>query len=186
MKLSKEQIGNLVWILVILLILFTPVGFHARVLAGRLLSFDADIVQAEERQHLEDYTWSLVDLEGNPANLKHHQNKVILVNLWATWCPPCIAEMPSLVNLHEDYKEKVDFFFVASDEKEKVMAYLTKKGYELPVYFGSSPNPELLSSKSIPATFILNKAGEIVVEERGVADWDSESTRELLDALIAE
>ncbi|WP_435625108.1 TlpA family protein disulfide reductase [Flagellimonas sp.] len=186
MKLSKEQIGNLIWILAIVLILFTPIGFHARVLAGRIFAFDADIVQKEERKELDNYNWSLVGIDGYATNFKSYQNRVTVVNLWATWCPPCVAEMPSFVNLYEDYGDKVDFFFVANDKKEKVVAFLEKKGYALPVYFETSKTPELLSSKSIPATFILNKAGEIVVEEHGVADWDSKSTRELLDTLLSE
>lgn len=185
-KLSKEQIWNLVWIGVILLILFTPVGFHARVLAGRLFAFDADVVQVENRKKLENFDWSLATVDGHTVNFKSYKNKVTVVNLWATWCPPCIAEMPSFGNLHADYGNKIDFFFVANDEREKVVAFLNKKGFELPVYFQTSKTPELLSSKSIPATFILNKAGEIVVEERGVADWNSKSTRELLDTLLAE
>ncbi|PRX53211.1 TlpA family protein disulfide reductase [Flagellimonas meridianipacifica] len=186
MRLSKEQIGNLIWIVVILLILFTPVGFHARVLVGRIFAFDADVIEVEERKQLNNYQWSLLDIEGNPSNLESYNNKVVVVNFWATWCPPCIAEMPSFAKLYEDYGDKVDFFFIANDEKEKVIAFLEKKGYKLPVYFEISQTPEMLTSKSIPATFILNKSGKIVVEERGVADWNSQSTRKLLDDLLAE
>ncbi|MEM9363161.1 MAG: TlpA disulfide reductase family protein [Bacteroidota bacterium] len=186
MKLSKEQIGNLIWVVAILLILFTPVGFHARVLAGKIFAFDADVIKVDERKQLDDYNWLLTDLEGDSRNFKSYRDKVVVVNLWATWCPPCVAEMPSLSNLYKDYKDEVDFFFVANDKKDKVTAFLKKKGYEFPVYFENSRGPEMLSSKSIPATFILNKSGEIVVEERGVADWNSDSTRELLDTLIAE
>ncbi|MEM9077399.1 MAG: TlpA disulfide reductase family protein [Bacteroidota bacterium] len=186
MKLSKEQIGNLVWIAVILLILFTPVGFHARVLAGKIFAFDADVIKVEERKKLDDYRWNLEDSKGISVNLESYQNRVVLVNLWATWCPPCVAEMPSFQKLYNDYGNKVDFFFIANDKKNKVTAFLEKKGYQLPVYYENSRAPEMLTSKSIPATFILNKRGEIVVDERGVADWNSQSTRELLDSLLAE
>ena len=186
MKLSKEQIGNLVWVVVILLILFTPIGFHARVLAGKIFAFDADVIKVEERKKLDNYSWTLTDIHGNSKNFNSYRNKVVVVNLWATWCPPCVAEMPSFSKLYEDYGDKVDFFFVANDKKDKVTAFLQKKGYEFPVYFEKSRGPELLSSNSIPATFILNKSGEIVVDERGVADWNSDSTRALLDTLIAE
>nr|WP_299001058.1 TlpA disulfide reductase family protein [uncultured Allomuricauda sp.] len=186
MKLSKEQIGNLIWILAILLILFTPVGFHARVLVGKVFAFNADVIKEEEREKLNDYRWSLLDIDGNPMNLNSSRNKVVIVNLWATWCPPCVAEMPSFAKLYGDYGDKVDFFFVANDKKDKVTAFLDKKGYKFPVFFEASPSPQMLTSKSIPATFILNKSGEIVVDERGVADWNSQSTRELLDVLLAE
>ncbi len=185
-KLSKEQIGNLIWVVVILLILFTPVGFHARVFVGRIFAFNADVIKADERNTLDDYGWTFVDMDGTSVNFKSYQNRVVVVNRWATWCPPCVAEMPSFAKLYSDYSDKVDFLFVASDEKGKVNAFLEKKGYYFPVYFETSRAPELLTSKSIPATFILNKSGEIVVDERGVADWNSSQTRELLDTLIAE
>lgn len=185
-KLTKDQISNLVWIVAIVLILFTPVGFYARVFVGKLFASEATIVKSENRELLQSYNWQLSDLKGKRYNFSDLEGKVVLVNFWATWCPPCVAEMPSLNDLYSDFQDEVAFVFVASDQKEKVEAFLTKRDYNIPVYFETSRTPEQLVSKSIPATFILSKSGELVVEEKGVADWNSTSTRELLNQLLQE
>ena len=186
MKLSKEQISNGIWILAILLIVFTPVGFHLRVLVSKLMATSADVVEVDEQNTLTNYHWNLVDAEGQSMDFQLQKGEVVLVNLWATWCPPCIAELPSLVELHKDYKDKVVFAFVANDERDKVNAFLEKKGYHLPVYFEASPTPNELVSKSIPATYIISKSGKIVVDEKGAANWNSKRTRALLDSLLLE
>ncbi|WP_420321965.1 TlpA family protein disulfide reductase [Flagellimonas sp.] len=186
MKLTKEQLGNVLWILVIILIVFTPVGFHVRVFVGKLFATSADVVKTEKQQTLANYNWQLMDLEGNQTNLESNKGEVLLVNLWATWCPPCVAELPSIAKLYQDYGEKVKFVLVTSESQEKVMKFLQKKEYDLPVYFERSQVPYELRSGSIPATYIINKSGKIVVDEKGAANWNSESIRDLLDQLLLE
>lgn len=186
MKITKDQIGNLIWIAVILLILFTPIGFHIKVFTGKLFSQSADTIEVDERQTLENYAWKLTDANGYSRNFDAFAGKVVLVNFWATWCPPCVAEMPSLARLYEAYEDKVIFAFVANDEKEKVNRFLTNKGYQLPIYYEVSAPPELLRSSSIPATYIISKSGEVVVREIGAAKWDTQTTRDLLDQLLQE
>ncbi|TMU50616.1 TlpA family protein disulfide reductase [Flagellimonas algicola] len=186
MKLSKEQISDGIWILAIVLILFTPVGFHLGVITGKLFSGSAGVIAEDKRETLENYQWKLVHLDGSQFNFEDTQGKVVLVNFWATWCPPCVAELPSMDRLHNAYKDKVIFAFVANDDKEKVQSFLVKREFDLPVYFEASRTPDLLVSRSIPATYILDKSGAIVVREIGAAQWDSEETRELLDQLLAE
>jgi Thiol-disulfide isomerase and thioredoxins len=188
MKITKEQIGNGIWILIIVLILFTPVGFHVRVWVSKAMAevFSADVVEDDEQITLEDYHWNLVGLDGKQIDFQSAKGKVAVVNVWATWCPPCVAELPKFVELYADYKDKVVFAFVANDEKEKVVSFLKKKGYQLPVYLQASKSPAELESSTIPATYIISKSGKIVVDERGAANWNSESTRALLDELILE
>lgn len=186
MKFSREQISNGIWLLAIVLILFTPVGFHLKVLVSKLISTSADVVATEEQQTLTNYQWGLVDVKGQRVNFESFKDQVVVVNIWATWCPPCVAELPSFVELYGDYKDKVVFAFVANDDRDKVLQFLEKKGYQLPVYFQTTPTPKELVSKSIPATYVISKSGKIVVDEKGAADWNSQKTRELLDRLILE
>lgn len=188
MKLTKEQISNGIWILAIVLILFTPVGFHVRVWVNKLVAtvISADAVDKEEQVTVKDYDWNLIGLNGNPLNLKSLKGEVVLINVWATWCPPCVAELPRFVELYSDYGDKVTFAFVANDEREKVEAFLDKKGYQLPVYFQASTAPIEMQSSSIPVTFILSKQGKIVVNKTGAANWNSDYVRDLLDQLLAE
>ena len=188
MKITKEQISNGIWILAILLILFTPLGFYVRVWVNKVVAtvISPSTVDEDEQATLKNYNWSLVDLEGKQTNLQSEKGEVILVNVWATWCPPCVAELPGFVELYSDYKDKVTFAFVANDDKEKVEAFLKKKGYQLPVYFQASAIPTELESGSIPVTYIIDKRGNVVVDKTGAANWNSDKTRSLLDRLIAE
>ncbi|MAO17303.1 TlpA family protein disulfide reductase [Muricauda ruestringensis] len=188
MKLTKEQIGNGIWILAILLILFTPIGFHARVLVNKVVAavISPSAVDEKEQATLADYHWNLIDLEGESINLQSKKGHVILVNVWATWCPPCVAELPGFVELYSDYKDKVTFVFVANDEKDRVIAFLEKKEYRLPVYLQASATPKELESGSIPVTYIIDKEGGIVVNKTGAANWNSEKTRSMLDKLLAD
>src|SRR5690606_12449975 len=186
MKLKKNWIANIAFVLGILVLLFTPIGFKVKVMANRLLSGSAALVKEKMQVSLDTYSWELVDLEQRTFNLETQKGEVILINFWATWCPPCVAEMPSMQELYRDYGEKVSFLFVTDDNPEKVVNFLKKRDYDLPVYYSRSQQPAMLSSKLLPTTYIINKEGKIVVAETGAADWNSAKTRKLLDALLLE
>ncbi len=184
LQLKRSQITDAIWILAIALLLFTPLGFEARVQINRLISFSPSTTEPGDRSLLEEFDWNLKDLNGERYSFEQFKGKVVLVNFWATWCPPCVAEMPSLNKLHADYGDKVAFLFVAQDELQKVDKFLNKREYSLPVYFSIDPPPSLLESSSIPATYVLSQEGELVVREIGAANWNSETIRELLDDML--
>ena len=188
MKITKEQISNGIWILAIALILFTPLGFYPRVWVNKIVAtvLSPSTIDEEEQANLKNYNWSLVGLDGEQTNLQSKKGEVVLINVWATWCPPCVAELPGFAELYEDYGDKVTFVFVANDEKQKVETFLKKKEYDLPVYFQASTIPQELESNSIPVTYILDKEGNIVVDKTGAANWNSDKIRSLLDVLISE
>ncbi len=186
MKFGKKQGINIVLIVGIILIFFTPVGFYARVFLSRLLSTSAAVLKTELQMPVENYNWQLVNADGKDFNFVDAKGKVVLVNFWATWCPPCVAEMPSLQRLYNDYNEEVVFMFVAQDKVEKVTAFISKKGYTLPVYYSKTEAPSVLTSKTIPTTYVINKEGKIIIAETGEADWNSDKTRKMLDKLLAQ
>lgn len=183
---NKKWIVNGVFILAVLVLVFTPVGFRIKVFASKLLSTSAAMVKEGMQVPLDSYQWKLTDLENRPFDFETQRGKVILVNFWATWCPPCVAEMPSMQKLYDDYGEKVTFMFVTSDDRQKVENFLKRKNLNLPVYYPVSETPETLKSKLLPTTYIINSKGEIVVAETGAADWNSNKTRALIDDLLSQ
>ena len=109
-----------------------------------------------------------------------------MINFWATWCPPCIAEMPSLQALYDDYSDKVEFLFVTNEDFKTVDTFKKKKDFNFEVYNPVGTIPQSLQTSSIPRTFIINKKGEIVVDESGAVDWNSTTVRGQLDQLLSE
>ena len=188
MEFIKKNISNILFFAFIIF-LFTPFGLPVRTylikgvsyVSTRVLNME---IEESEREHLNSYDWQLVDLQANDVDFKLLKGKVIVVNFWATWCPPCIAEMPSFQKLYDDYQNKVEFLFVANDDESKVKKFIDDKNYTFQVYFQMTKSPEELQSNSLPTTFIISKKGEIVVNKTGAADWNSGKVRKLLDELI--
>jgi len=185
-KFIKKNWQNVLWGTLIVLLFIPQTGFPIKVFFNRLLSFSPSEVTEDNRASLSTYNWSLYDLNANGVNFDSAKGKVTVVNSWATWCPPCVAEMPSLQRLYDAYGDRVAFYFVSNETPEKLHRFMNKKGYDFPVYISKGMAPENLSSNSLPTTYVISKQGKILIEKTGAADWDTESTKKLLDRLLAE
>jgi thiol-disulfide isomerase/thioredoxin len=129
----------------------------------------------------------LLTLDGRPANLRQFRGKAVLVNLWASWCPPCLAEMPGLQALYQKTDtSKVAFVLISLDANpNKARALLKRKGYTLPVFFPAAPLPAPFDSPSIPSTVILTPSGRLADRHDGMADYDTPEFRAALEKLAA-
>ena len=187
MHITKKQRNNIIFFVLIALIIFTPVGSYLKVKLNQVkVAFsNPSSIEDANREVVSAFHWNLVDSSGTKINFQELEGEIILVNFWATWCPPCIAEMPSLNALYSDYKDKIKFVFVANDQKSKVDAYLEKNNYDLPVYYSSEKAPTELYSNSIPATFLIDDRGKIVMKEIGSSDWNSTKVRNQINELVA-
>ncbi|GAB5400365.1 MAG: redoxin domain-containing protein [Aureisphaera sp.] len=182
----KKNWGNLL-LLIIIVILFIPqTGMPIKVLLNRYLAFSPSEIPLEKQEVISDYHWPLENLNGNELNLTVSTGKVILINSWATWCPPCVAELPSLQNLYDAYGDRVDFYFISSENPATLRRFMDTKGYDLPVYVSGLQTPDALISNSIPTTYVISKSGKIVMHKTGAARWDSDNVTELLEELLLE
>lgn len=131
-----------------------------------------------------DYDFVLKDLKGNKVNFADYKGKVVFLNLWATWCGPCRAEMPAIHKLYEKLKgEPVEFVMLSIDNDKalpKVESYLAKNKFTFPVYMPSGYLAEQLQVPSIPTTFIISKEGKIVMKEVGTRNYDTKRMVEFL------
>ena len=157
-----------------------------QIFVNKLLAFSPSVNSEDDRELIADYNWVLERNNKDRLEFPNLKNKVVLVNFWATWCPPCIAEMPSFELLYRDYKDKVEFLFVSSEDHETVRGFLNRKNYSIPAYRPLSEAPEPLNGNTLPTTFLIGKNGAIVIEKVGAADWNSEKLRETLDKLLLE
>lgn len=180
MKITKKHITNIGFVIVIGLMIYPP----TKIYFIRLISFSPSEVKVDKQKLITNDNWKLKGVNTEDVNLKELENKVVFVSFWATWCAPCIAEMPGMYKLYEDYKSKVTFLFVTNENWNVVSKFYQKKGYDFPTYNQINNSPKELESSSIPATFILDKDKKIVVEKRGPANWNSSTTREILNKLL--
>ena len=127
------------------------------------------------------------DLEGNEFSLRNFENKVLFINYWATWCNPCLAEMPSMAELYDQYKENdnIVFLYLSKEDTDTIIDYIPKDDSlgQLPIYKVVTDD-DLFSTRGIPTTFIVNRNGEIVIKDVGSAVWNDQSVVDYLDKLL--
>lgn len=182
----KKNWSNILFFAFLALLIIPQTRMPIQVFVQRLVSFSPSEKKEENRETLEDYNWSLSQLNAEELNFSQSKGEITVVNFWATWCPPCVAEMPSFQKLYYDYGDKVDFYFVTSEKPDKVNKFMKKNEYTLPIFLQSYEAPKLLQSQALPTTYLISKSGEIVIDETGAADWNSKKMRALLDKLIAQ
>lgn len=124
-------------------------------------------------------------LDGKIHNIKDWDGKIVMLNFWATWCPPCVAEMHEIQSLYERWGEKVAFMLVTNEKPDVVKPFMEKHNYLMPVFYltGTAP-PEALSFKALPTTFIISKNGKVVCRKTGAANWDSMATDKIFEELL--
>ncbi len=122
-----------------------------------------------------NWDFTFVDLEGNPHQLREFRGRPIFLNFWATWCPPCNAEIPSMIDLMASCEDQdLAFLLVTREPVPKVRAFLAKKNWDIPVYIGQLLPAMELNYSSLPTTFIINEDGRLVHESTGAKKWNDE------------
>ena len=118
--------------------------------------------------------WSLKDLNGKEISFSQLKGKVVIVDFWATWCPPCRAEIPGFVELYKKYeKDGLVIVGMSLDEKgaSVVKPFVKKQKMNYPVVLADDKIADAFGGvKSIPSTFIINRKGQIVQQHVGFAD----------------
>lgn len=122
------------------------------------------------------------DVHGQTMNLNSLQGKKVFINLWATWCPPCREEMPSIQKLYNSIdKNKVAFVMLSFDEEnQSVVAFTQTNKLSLPLYFPAGDLPVVLQTTGIPATFIFDESGKLIRQISGAEDYDTDAYRKML------
>jgi thiol-disulfide isomerase/thioredoxin len=159
------------------------VGFLACSYTEKKPESKADVSVAptkEEKPALPNF--SITDAKGNTVNLSSFKGKKVFVNFWATWCPPCRSEIPSIQKLYSKVdKDKTVFILLSLDDNFDIAKkYAAAKKIDLPVYYPAENLPSLFNINSIPTTFIFNENGELAKVVNGADNYERKEYIDLL------
>jgi len=133
-----------------------------------------------------DYDWTIRPLGGEPVELEAFRGSVLFINLWASWCAPCIREMETIERLGERLSDTdVRFLTVAAEGERAVRRHLRRYPNDLPIYLEVDPMPAAFALRGLPTTWIVDQQGRIVVLRHGEAVWDTDEVERFARALAA-
>jgi thiol-disulfide isomerase/thioredoxin len=179
---------NIVFVAAFLLLLFNT-GAKVWVLK-QLLSvglFKPDIKTENTSSKVTAAAFAYQDQKGNVVSSNELRGKVVFINFWATWCPPCRAEMPALNELYEQFKSdnRIVFLFMNEDDNaEKVNAFMSSNHYSFPVATRAGNISAEMFGGTLPTTIVLDKEGRMVMKHEGVASYNSTRFKEQLKSLL--
>lgn len=127
----------------------------------------------------------LTDLDGTPVDLQQFRGKTLFINFWATWCKPCLREMPSIQNAKQLLeKDGVVFLFASNDEVEEIKNFQQENTYDF--RYLRIENAEEIGLEALPTTYIINPEGKLVFSESGYRQWDSHENVDIIRNTIKQ
>lgn len=142
----------------------------------------AELPEAAEEMSVQDET-------GNMISTKDLKGKVVFINFWASWCPPCRAEFPSIQKFYDQYQNNLDVVFLTVNMDEQTSLgenYLKKEHFTLPFLIPAGNIPTSYFNGSLPTTVVLDKTGKIRLHHAGMADYSKASFFKEIDGLLSE
>ena len=125
--------------------------------------------------------WRLRTLDGRRVALSDLRGRPVVLNVWATWCRPCVAELASFERLRDSVAaDGVAFAFVSPERVGPVRRFLDRHRYTLPVYLEAERMPGAIGAPALPTTVVLDHTGRVVHRHRGAADWSTPQVRRTL------
>ena len=160
---------------------------QSAILKTGLLNADSE----PESSELFDYAFDAYTPDGQKLNTEELKNKVVFINIWATWCGPCRAEMPTIQNLYESTHDPNIVFIILSKDMGgnaamKVSQYIKKNNFTFPVYIAQGKSTDQLEVPSIPVSYVVSKKGKIALSEVGMRNYNTDRFKKFLKKLSAE
>jgi peroxiredoxin len=161
----------------------------ARTRPGKVLPLaeamkELDLIRPSRPKQAEDFTLPTPD--GGTFTLSEHRGKVVMVNFWATWCPPCLEEMPAMERLYRQHKD-ARFTLVAvsvDSDPAKVTPFVDQHKLTFPI--GLDPRMDLANAyavRALPSSFIIGRDGDLAALAIGPRHWDGNAAHSLIEAM---
>lgn len=149
-------------------------------------SIDTKVADSKKTANV-DFDFS--DENGGVQNTSSLRGKVVFINFWASWCPPCRAELPSIETLYSKFKDNPDVFFLTVNQDDDLAtgrAYLKKEKYAVPLFTVNGNVPKEVYAGVLPTTVVLDKSGKIRYHNAGFANYASDKFLKQIEELIKE
>ncbi len=174
----KKNWANALLLAIFAILLFSP-GAKSFLLEQLIKTglFNTEIKKDAHEDLASNADFSYTDSTGIINSTKDLRGKVIFINFWASWCPPCRAEMSSLNGLYQKLRNEKDivFLFINEDEdKRKGTDYLNKNNFLIPFYSDKGDVPNEIFGGSLPTTVVLNRDGKVVLKHEGIAGYNTD------------
>lgn len=130
--------------------------------------------------------FTIQNLKGKEVKVNQFKGKVIFINFWATWCPPCVEEMPGIVTLKNKFKNNTDVIFLLIEmdgNKDRILEFLNKINYKLPTFIAKSDIPKSLYNGTLPTTVIIDRNGKIAFKTIKKANYKDPKIENLIKNL---
>lgn len=147
---------------------------------------EPNFIPFEKQEVLSSYDLKLIESTGRTINMYAQRNKVVFIHYWNTKDKDILDDIEIIQKLYDDYKLKVEFYFITDDSQPNVRNFIKKNNLLFPNYFiGSTPLRPLVFNE-LPKSYLISKTGRIVMNEEGVKNWNSDALRKTIDELLKQ
>ncbi|PZX55706.1 thiol-disulfide isomerase/thioredoxin [Algoriphagus chordae] len=156
-------------------------GLQSVLLSTGLIKPKIEIPDLTDQQF--DYRGNFLTFDGEQINLESYRGKTLFINLWASWCGPCRAEMPHISELYKSVQDQPDLEFLMigiDNDIKKSEGFIEGKSWAFPTAHASYGLNQSLQSESIPTTMVVNSAGKIVFYQEGMSNFNTDEFRDFL------
>lgn len=173
----------------VLIIIMALLGLAGGFLLNQWLTRDKPAaVTALQTKTEHGPVFTLMDLQGRPRGLRDWDGQVIMINFWATWCPPCVREIPAFNRLYQTYKDKgFTIIGIAIDNKQDVIDFINPLAVEYPILLGDQQGIKLTQEYGndlgvLPYTVLIDRQGRITA--RHGSEMSFEEAEQLITPLL--
>jgi len=179
-----SKLFDLLFVVLLVLVIIPATRKELMTYASKVRMYLTRVEADEQKEELTgERTLVFRDAEGEQSRIGEYLDKPVFINYWATWCPPCRAEMPTLEKLYQQYGEEIHFLFISSEPMNKQQDFLKQQGYDLPVYQLASRPGGSFSYSVLPTSLIIDRENRVVLRKEGAVNWQSKGVREIFDRL---
>lgn len=177
-----SKLLDVLFVVLLLLLLIPSTRKELMTYTSKVRMYLTSVEENEQKPRVKGQgTLVLQDGRGHQRRMSSYLDKPVFINYWATWCPPCRAEMPTLEKLYQEYGDQVNFLFVSTQPMAKQQAFLDEYDYDLPVYQLLSKPGGDFNYSVLPTSMIISRDNRVVLRKEGAVNWQSDKVREIFE-----